>query len=110
MVQTWGLPWDDILPYVAMGYRISKQKSTGYSTYFLLYGRQPLFPSAIQHLENKELDDIPNQNRKFHLELKNRGAVLRHVMPLAMRNLAIAQRRDKERFRHVRGGGYVKPK
>lgn len=31
MDQTWGLPWDDILPYVAMGYGISKQKSTGYS-------------------------------------------------------------------------------
>ena len=27
--QTWGLPWDDILPYVAMGYRVSKQRSTG---------------------------------------------------------------------------------
>ena len=31
-------------------------------------------------------------------------------MPLAMRNLAIAQQRDKERLRHVRGGGYDKPK
>ena len=31
-------------------------------------------------------------------------------MPLAMRNLAIAQERDKNRFRHVRGGGYDKPK
>ena len=110
MDQTWGLPWDDILPYVAMGYRISKQKSTGYSPYFLLYGRQPLFPSSIQHLEDKVLNDDQNQNKRFHLELINRGAVLRHVMPLAMRNLAIAQQRDKERFRHVRGGGYDKPK
>ena len=39
--QNWGMPWDAILPYVAMGYRVSKQKSTGYSPYFLLYGRQP---------------------------------------------------------------------
>ena len=29
--QTWGVPWDDILPYVALGYKISKQRSTGYS-------------------------------------------------------------------------------
>ena len=36
--QSWGVPWDDILPYVALGYRISKQKSTGFSPYFLLYG------------------------------------------------------------------------
>ena len=31
-------------------------------------------------------------------------------MPLAMRNLAIAQQRDVERYRHVRGGGWDMPK
>ena len=31
-------------------------------------------------------------------------------MPLAMRNLAIAQQRDVERYRHVRGGGWDRPK
>ena len=68
MDQTWGLSWDDIPPYVAMGYIISKQKSTGYSPYFLLYGRQPLFPSSIQYLEDKDLDDNPIQNKNFRLE------------------------------------------
>ena len=84
-----------ILPYVAMGYRISKQKSTGFSPYFLLYGRQPLFPSIIQHLDEEAIDNEDEHVRKFHLELKNRGAVLQEVMPIAMRNLAIAQQRDK---------------
>ena len=46
------LEWDDVLPYVSMGYRMSKQKSTGYGPYFLLYGREPLFQARIQHLEN----------------------------------------------------------
>ena len=31
-------------------------------------------------------------------------------MPLAMRNLAIAQQRDVERYRHVGGGGWDRPK
>ena len=31
-------------------------------------------------------------------------------MPIAMRNNAIAQQRDMERFRHVRGGNYDRPK
>ena len=110
LYQSWGLPWDDILPYVATGYRISKQKSTGFSPYFLLYGRQPLFPSTTQHLDEEAIDDEVGTVRKFQLELKNRGAVLQEVMPLAMRNLAIAQQRDKERFRHVGGGGYDRPK
>ena len=34
-----------------------------------------------------------------------RGQVFRRVMPLAFRNLAIAQQRDIERYRVVRGGG-----
>ena len=107
--QTWGLPWDDILPYVAMGYRISKQKSTGFSPYFLLYGRQPLFPSSIQHLDQSSIDDTIS-NKKIHLDLTLRAATLQETMPLAMRNLAIAQQRDKERYRHVRGEGYDRPK
>ena len=40
----------------------------------------------------------------------HRGAVLQQVMPLAMRNLAIAQERDKTRYRHVRSGNYDKSK
>ena len=107
---TWGVPWDSILPYVAMGYRVSKQKSTGYSPYFLLYGRQPLFPSTIQHVDEQIIDDENTNIRNFQLELKNRGAALREVMPLAMRNMAIAQQRDKERYRLVRGGKYDRPK
>ena len=31
-------------------------------------------------------------------------------MPLAIRNLAIAQQRDKERYRLVRRGGWDRPK
>ena len=32
---------DDFLTYVAMGYRMSKQKSIGYSPYFLIFGERP---------------------------------------------------------------------
>ena len=31
-------------------------------------------------------------------------------MPLATRNLAVAQRRDKEMFQFVRGGGWDRPR
>ena len=108
--QSWGIPWDEILPYVAMGYRVSKQKSTGYSPYFLLYGRQPLFPTSCQQVDDTMLEDNPTRKRKFQDDLTNRANTLREVMPLAMRNLAIAQQRDRERYRHVRGGKYDRPK
>ena len=39
-----------------------------------------------------------------------REQVFQRVMPLAFRNRAIAQQRDIERYRLVRGGGWDRPK
>ena len=89
-----------------MGYR----RSTGYSPYFLLYGREPLFQARIQHLENDMIDPQTEGPQKLKSQLAYRGAVLQNVMPLAMRNMAIAQQRDEECFRPVRSGGYDRPK
>ena len=38
-----GKDWDELLPYVAMGYRMSRQKIIGCSSYFLMFGRDPIF-------------------------------------------------------------------
>ena len=46
----------------------------------------------------------------MNLQLAYRGAILQNVMPLSMRNMAIAQQRDEERFRLIRSGGYDRPK
>ena len=42
--------------------------------------------------------------------LNQRGQTFKRIMPLAVRNMAIAQQRDVERYRHVRGGGWDRPK
>ena len=47
---------------------------------------------------------------QMQLLLSERGQLFRRVMPLAFRNLAIAQQRDIERYRLVRGGGWDRPK
>jgi hypothetical protein len=40
--------WDLALPYIAMGYRMSKHASLfHFSPYFLLFGRHPIPPSSI---------------------------------------------------------------
>jgi hypothetical protein len=40
--------WDLALPYIAMGYRMSKHASLShFSPYFLLFGRHPIPPSSI---------------------------------------------------------------
>ena len=85
-----GLRWDELLPYVAMGYRMSTQKSLGYSLYFLLFGRDPIFQARHQPLV--ELEKEPS-DEEMHVFLNTRGQTFRRVMPLAMRNLEIAQQR-----------------
>ena len=81
-----------------MGYRMSKQKALGYSLYFLMFGRDPIFQSRLQHLQERELDLNVTEGR-LQIFLNERGQAFKRVMPLAMRNLAIAQQRDKERYR-----------
>ena len=87
-----------------MGYRMTKQKAVGYSPYFLMFGRDPILQSRLQHLQDAELDLTINKEQ-LQIFLDQRGQAFKRVMPLAMRNLAIAQQRDKERYRLVRGGG-----
>ena len=101
-----GEDWDQILPYVAMGYRMSKQKAVGYSPYFLMFGRDPILQSRLLG----EALTIDPTEEELSVFLNERGEAFKRVMPLAMRNLAIAQQRDKERYRLVRGGGWDRPK
>ena len=51
-----GEEWDELLPYVAMGYRMSKQKAVGYSPYFLMFGRDPIIQSRLQESQAEVLD------------------------------------------------------
>ena len=39
--------WDEILPYVTFAYNTSKQESTGYNPFFLLYRREVVLPADI---------------------------------------------------------------
>ena len=78
-----------------MGYRMSKQASSGYSPYFLMFGKDPIFQG--RHQPMMELNTDPSDEEK-QVFLNNRGQAFKRVMPLAMRNLAIAQQRQKERY------------
>ena len=90
-----------MLPYVAMGYRMSKQKAVGYSPYFLMFGRD--FIMQARHQPDVQLQTDPS-DEEMEVFLSQRGQTFRRVMPLAMRNIAIAQEWDKGRYSLVRGG------
>jgi hypothetical protein len=97
--------WDVELPWVALGYRCSKQSSTGFSPYELLFARQPVFPSAVQSKLQGEVD-FDNVEVAASSVLR-RAAWLRERMPVAASNLKAAQHRDTLRYLQLRSKGYL---
>jgi len=97
--------WDLALPYIAMGYRMSKHASLfHFFLYFLLFGRHPIPPFSIVAQMDQVVDlDSPATWARVIAE---RAVLFRRVMPMAMENLSIAQHRDTLHYAHTRGGSY----
>ena len=84
-----GEQWNELLPYVAMGYRLCKQKSLGYSPYFMRFGREPIFQARIQDEEERDFDETQGVEA-MKVFLDRRGQIFQEVRPLAFKNLAIS--------------------
>ena len=97
--------WDKALPYIAMGYRMSRQAAlSNYSPYFLLYGREPTLGVSVQSKCGPVVDlDSPDT---WLAVITDRAKTFAREMPMAMRNLQIAQHRDQLRYATTRGGSY----
>jgi hypothetical protein len=96
--------WDEYLPHVALGYRVSVQSALGCSPYEMMYGTKALLPSAIQEqfAQPLELND-PEQVAEYLLQ---RATALRRQCAIAASNLRIAQHRDQQRYLRMRSGFY----
>jgi len=96
---------DLALPYITMGYKMSKHASLfHFSLYFLLFGRHPIPPSSItiQMDQVVDLDSLATWAKV----ITERVVLFRRVMPMAMENLSIAQHRNTLRYAHTQGGSY----
>ncbi len=81
--------WDLALPYIAMGYRMSKHAFLShFSPYFLFFGRYPIPPSSIV-VQMDHVVDLDSLIIWARVIIK-RVAILRRVLPMAMENLSIA--------------------
>ncbi len=82
--------WDSALPYITMGYRMSKHASLfHFAPYFLLFGRHPIPPSSIaaQMDQVVDLDSLATWVRV----IVERATLFMGVMPMAIENLSIVQ-------------------
>jgi hypothetical protein len=100
--------WDLSLPYIAMGYKMSKHATLShFSSYFLFFGRHPIPPSfvAVQMDQVMDLDSSTTWARV----IAKMAALFRRVMPITMENLSITQHQDTLQYAHTLGDNY-KPK
>ena len=97
--------WEDHLCWVGLGYRCSKQRSTGMSSYEMLYARQPVIPPAV-HEKWQEPLDFDDPGRAAELVLA-RAKIVQEQETLAAANLRIAQHRDTLRYAHTHSGHFV---
>jgi hypothetical protein len=81
--------WDSTIPYIAMGYKMSKHASLcHFSPYFLLFGRHPIPPFSIVVRMDQVVDlDFPTTWSRVIVE---KDALFKRVMPMAMEDLSIA--------------------
>jgi hypothetical protein len=89
--------WCRFLWSIAMGYRMSRQRSLGgHLPYFLLFGRWPIVGASVRDVLQKvvELDNPAEWARLIN----ERAKVSKKHMPIAFNNLAVAQHRDMLRY------------
>ncbi len=89
--------WDLVLPYITMGYKMSKHVYLShFSPYFLLFGRHPIPPSSIATQMDRVVDlDSPVAWARV---IAKKVALFRRVMHMAMENLSIAQHQGDRKW------------
>ena len=91
-------------------YRITKQASTKYSPYELLFAREPVLPGELQRAYQHHLDfdaDTPGHLEALTADLLERAGRLATATPLCLANLQVAQHRDTLRYALTRSGTYL---
>lgn len=86
--------WDQYLPHVTFAYNSTKQDTTNFSPFMLVYGREPILPS--------EANLLPTPTSLDSTDIRNTSLAVRS---LAVENIKRKQRIDKYRYdakhRHV---------
>ena len=97
--------WEQLVPWLVLGYLCSAQSATGISPYQLLYATTPIIPPAIRErlLLPIDFDDAETTANS----LITRAELVKRNMPIAMGNIKIAQHRDTLRYAMVKGGAFI---
>jgi hypothetical protein len=87
------------LGWVLLTYRHSQQKSTGFSPYFLLFGREALLPEQLSLITSDLVVNEDTGLQKYLDELLSTAFDLQSTLEKAQDNIALSQ--DKQRQDYV---------
>ena len=85
-----------------MGYRMFTHESLAhFSPYYLLFGRQPLLGQSVSKTLCELLELDWDDEEAWVAGVTARAEAFKRELPMAMRNLAAAQARDRQRYLNV---------
>lgn len=85
--------WDEIFPSILMAFRMSPStQSTGFSPYYMAFGKEMSLPLDVTLLPTKELNIAPDAYVK---ELVHK---VKFIQELAKQNVKDVQKVNKERY------------
>lgn len=88
-----GEKWADVLPYIVFCYNTGYQDTVRTSPFFLLYGRDPVFPLDVAY-NRKELQEL-QASSEYVVLVRER---LNEARRLAARHIKLAQEKQKRLF------------
>jgi len=95
--------WENCLPKVCLAYNTSKHASTGYTPFYLMFGRQPHMPLDIIY-------GVPPDHTQEHCQyVVNLRKTMESAYCLARRNVQTAAYRQKENYDLKVHGDKFKP-
>ena len=97
--------WDTLVAWIALGYRVTSQASSGFSPYHMLYAVQPTVPPNVK-IRLVDSVDVDGSAAAAQLIAERAVAVQRSCI-IAGWNLQIAQHRDTIRYAKLRSGAYL---
>ena len=105
--------WDVLLMWVVLGYRCSKQASTGVSPFEAVYGTEPQLPLASSRVFRDELELVGTEDADARaasdvtaMSLLERAVAMKKLAATIDTNLKVAQHRDSLRYAQMRDGTY----
>jgi hypothetical protein len=91
--------WDEVVDFVVFAYNTSRQEKTGLTPFFLLYGREAMFPIDVSLGRNPN-PVVKSENSAQNIRgLSNRLSVIREQMK---RRLIVVQAKQIKRYDHNR--------